>query len=68
MKRIFSILWSNKQLITGTLTGSLSALAAAGMMSAELVVKITTVTGIVTAVLALAYTLFTAKVQPPEQP
>lgn len=61
MKRIFLLIWSNKQAITGTVTAVLSAAASAKWLSAETVVNITTGTGILMAVFALIYTLFTAK-------
>ncbi len=55
MRKFFDWAWANKQAITGAVTGSLSALAAANMMSADLVVKITAVTGALTMLLGLVY-------------
>jgi hypothetical protein len=68
--RVIMALWDNKQAITSTITAAISALAAAGMMSAETAVKITTVTGILAMVFALFYTIFkSATVQlPPPAP
>lgn len=65
MKRILSLLWQNKQAITGTLTVVVSSLGSAGMITAATALKITTVAGAVVAVIALGYTLF---VTPPSNP
>lgn len=65
MKRIFLLLWSNKQMITATVTAILSAAASAKWISAEVVVNITTGTGVLMAAFALVYTLLTSK---PEEP
>ena len=67
-KRIIAALWGNKAAITNTVTASISALATAGMMSAEAAVKVTTVTGILGMLIALFYTIFksaTAPLPPP---
>lgn len=60
MKRIAVACWNNKQAITGVVTTSVSSLALAGMITESVSVKITTVTGIITAVLGLVYTLWTS--------
>lgn len=68
MKRIFLLIWNSKQAITGTITAVLSAAASAKWISAEVVVNITTGTGILMAIFALAYTLITASKTPPGAP
>lgn len=71
MKRIFLLIWNNKQAITGAVTGAVSLAAGANMMTAEMAVKITAGTGILTLALGLFHTLFVAKApttQPTQEP
>jgi hypothetical protein len=58
MKKFFDWAWANKQAITGAVTASLSGLATADILSAELVVKITALTGVLMTGFALVYSYF----------
>lgn len=70
-KRLWLALWDNKQMITGAITTSVSALATAKLISAEAAVIVTTVTGVLITLFALGITIFksaTAPVVPGEPP
>jgi hypothetical protein len=68
MKKFFSWFWTNKTMITGAVTGSVSGLATARIISADLAVQITTVTGILITLFAVAYTYFVPQIPAPPAP
>ena len=68
MKQLWLRIWNNKQAITGAVTSSVSLAAGAGLMTAEAAIKITAVTGIITLLLGVLYTLLTAKDAPVVNP
>jgi hypothetical protein len=66
MKKFISWVWSMKQTITATITGSVSGAAVAHWITAEMAVNITTATGILMTVFALVHTYFVP--DPPAPP
>lgn len=68
LKRALMVLWDNKQAITGAVTAGVSLAAGAGLMTAEMSVKVTAVTGLVTLALGVAYTLVKAYNAPTVSP
>ncbi len=61
MKKVFLLIWNNKQALTGAVTASASLAAGADMISDSLAVKITAVTGIITLGLGAVYSILTSK-------
>lgn len=66
MKKFIAWVWSMKQTITATVTGSVSGAAVAHWITAETAVNITTGTGILMAVFALWHTYYAP--DPPPAP
>jgi hypothetical protein len=58
MMKFIDWAWTNNQAITGAVTTSLSGLAMAGIISADLVVKLTAATGVLVTIFAVVYSYF----------